>query len=59
MEVTTVKMPPAHDLLTIEEYAKKVGKTSRTVYNWIATKKLETHEMFGKTLINKYDRPKD
>lgn len=45
------------DLLTIDEYSKVVGKTIRTVYNWISEGKLKTTELFGKTLVNRNERP--
>jgi hypothetical protein len=59
METTKEKLPPIQNLVTIDEYAVLVDKTKRTIYNWINEKRLITHNLFGKTLINKYDRPKD
>ena len=38
-------------LKTIPEYAKEMGVARQTVYEWIKKKKVETKEMFGKTLI--------
>lgn len=51
--------PTIQDLVTIDDYAILMGKTRQTVYNWINEKRLFTYEMFGKTLLNKNDRPKD
>jgi len=59
METTAVKQTAFQDLVTIEEYAVLVDKTPRTVYNWINEKRLPTHTMFGKMVLNKHDRPKD
>lgn len=59
MEVTQEKKPSIQNLVTIEDYALIVDKTTRTVYNWINEKRIATHEMFGKTLIDKTERPKD
>lgn len=42
----------------MEEYAVIVGKTKRTIYNWINEDRLPTYEKFGVTLLNKFDRPK-
>lgn len=57
MEKTIEKKPSIQDLLTIDEYAKLVNKTTRTVYNWISEGRLKTTEMFGKTLVNRNERP--
>lgn len=59
METEKEIRPPVHDLVTIEHYAIIISKTSRTVYNLIKDKKIKTYDFFGKTLINKFDRPKD
>jgi hypothetical protein len=59
MESLNTEKTKIQDLVTIEEYSLIIGKTARTVYNWINEKRLITHNLFGKTLINKYDRPKD
>ncbi len=59
METVKEIRPPVQDLVTIDDYAIIIGKTSRTVYNLISDKKIKTWDFFGKTLINKFDRPED
>ena len=51
--------PSIQDLITVDDYATLLNKTKRTVYNWIAEKRLNTYEMFGKTLLNRNERPRD
>ena len=36
---------------TVKDYAAYVGKTEKTIYNWIADKKLKTKKVLGQLLI--------
>ena len=42
---------PAPEWLTLNEYAKRIGKTRRTVKNWKDAGKLETKIENGETLV--------
>lgn len=53
METTKEKQVSIQDLMTVEDFARHKGVTPRTVYNWIKENIVKTHEMFGKTLVDK------
>ena len=60
METTKEKpTPKIQNLMTVDEFAVFKSVTSRTVYNWINEGIVQTHEMFGKTLVDKlsYKKP--
>jgi len=52
MEKTKDK-PSIQNLMTVQEFATFKDVTDRTVYNWIKEGIVKTHEMFGKTLVDK------
>lgn len=41
------------NLMTIESYAKMMGKTIQTVYNWLKEGKVKKVEFLGKEFIDK------
>lgn len=47
------KKPKIADLLTVEQYAKLMGVTRQTIYNWIKDEKVKTVSFLGKDLIDK------
>ncbi len=55
-EIRNIRRSPMRELIAAHEYAKSVGRTTRTVSNWVKTGKIESKRHGRTLLIRAYPR---
>ncbi|WP_313348904.1 hypothetical protein [Paracoccus sp. (in: a-proteobacteria)] len=55
-EIRNIRMSPMPEWITAHEYAESVGRTTRTVSNWVKTGKIESKRHGRTLLIRAYPR---
>lgn len=53
---TLSQKTPIQNLVSVDQYAAIVGRSRRTIYNWIKDGKLETVEFMGRQFLDKTKR---